>query len=227
MDTLTNAAVIAAADELRRRWGAIGHHGVRWRPAAWRRALPKESWATDTLDRLESWGDELIRRKHVAEFASDPLPLFVASSVWGYGPVGYGPSRVAAIIAAEGTQLAMKLTGIVAASQLGPAEAWDAITDQRRIHRFGVAFGTKFAYFASLSDDALDPRPLIADINTSWALWSVARIPRSIELRQSYLDYVKYAHHPDFDGYAPDEIEWALFSLGPSARRAARQSGCS
>jgi hypothetical protein len=222
--TLTNADVIASAKDHRKGQGSIADHRVSWRVDTWRRALPDEAWVTDTLDRLHEHDADQISRSQVAAFACDPLPLFVASNIWGYGSTGYGPSRVAAIIDNRNrSNLSERLTGSAAAALHGPDQAWKAITKEHRIPGFGIAFGTKFAYFASLVDESLDPRPLIADLNTSWALWYIAGIPRSVELIASYLEYIEYTHHPDFEGYSPDEVEWALFDLGRSVSKPRRR----
>lgn len=219
MDRLTNADVIAIARRHRDEMGSILQHHVDWKVDRWRRALPDEGWVTSTLEELHAEDRHHISRAQVSRFALNPMQLFVASNIWGYGPIGYGPSRVAAIIANNRTHLNESLSGIARAALVGPGNAWDTLAGMHRIRGFGVAFGTKFAYFASLVDPSLDRRPLIADLNTSWALWRVAEVPRSLEIRERYLDYIEYAHRPEFEGFAPDEIEWALFELGKTIER--------
>ena len=83
----------------------------------------------------------------------------------------------------------------------------------------GPAFATKFAYFAARKQQSNRTIPLIADINTSWAMWWLAGIPRSVELRENYLAYVDLAHKWGAeidDDYGVDEIERAVFILGQS-----------
>ena len=81
---------------------------------------------------------------------------------------------------------------------------------------FGPAFATKFAYFGARHQNAKSPIPLIADINTSWGVWELAKIARSVEKPTGYLQYVELAHewgvsHGEFGA---DEVERALFEIG-------------
>lgn len=136
---------------------------------------------------------------------------------WGFGNHGYGPRRTNDILAsAEPAEVRASLEGLISASRRNPADAWDAIKVQHRIKGLGAAFGTKVAYFAAFSDeDASQLRPLIADLNTSWAMWDLCRLPRSVERRSSYLQYVDLAHAwADALDCRPDDIELALFEHG-------------
>ena len=211
--------VIATALKRREKSGSVLNHSVTWNPNAWRRGLSNEKWIADTLDRLQASSESHISRQQVSDFAGDLRGLFLASNIWGFGTTGYGPARTARMIASAGDQLVSRLDGVVSASLRGPGEAWDSIRGHHKIRGLGVTFGTKLAYFASLSSDQMERRPLIADINTSWGVWDVARIPRSVELRDSYLKYVEYAQQPKFSGYRADEIELALFEIGQKVRR--------
>ncbi|CAN5839779.1 hypothetical protein BH23ACT8_BH23ACT8_03170 [soil metagenome] len=143
--------------------------------------------------------------------------LFVAAMAWGYGDRPYGPARVARILAASGPEtVRTNLTGLTGASRQRPAEAWNALRTTHRTKWLGPAFATKVAYFAAFS--SADPpavRPLIADANTSWAMWHLCGIPRSAERRSGYLDYVATAHRwADENGWRPDEVERAVFEIG-------------
>lgn len=141
---------------------------------------------------------------------------------WGYGDRAYGPARVAWILKANGPNtVRANLDALVEASRRGAAEAWDALRSTHRTEWLGPAFATKVAYFAAFSaDDSAAPRPLIADANTSWAMWDLCRIPRSVERRAGYLDYVDAAHRwADENGWRPDEVERALFDIGKDVPR--------
>lgn len=80
------------------------------------------------------------------------------------------------------------LEAIPQAAQIGPAEAWDTFTDEHKLKGLGPAFATKVAYFAALSvDDSAARCPLVVDLYTSWAMWDLVRLARSVSRRDSYL----------------------------------------
>lgn len=197
---------------------------IRWRPEGWDAAdlgslAQHLDLIADASDR--SHGSELlIRRRHVAAL-EDPAPRFLAAVIWGFGIVGYGPSRVAKIAADAGPRLDPALEAIDAAARTGEAEAWDAFTGSHKLRGLGPAFATKVAYFASLAvDDSATTAPLIADLNTSWAVWDLVGLPRSVERRASYLRYVELARQWASDlECRPDDVEWALFELGKDVPR--------
>jgi len=89
-------------------------------------------------------------------------------------------------------------------------------TKSAKLKFFGPAFATKFAYFGARHQKATSPIPLIADINTSWGSWELAKIPRSVEQLEGYLRYVKLAHDwgASYGEFGADEVERALFEIG-------------
>ena len=53
---------------------------------------------------------------------------------------------------------------------------------------------------------------LIADLNTSWAMYALVGLRRSVKWRDSYLAYVEIAHRwAAENSWSADEIEWAAF----------------
>jgi hypothetical protein len=56
-------------------------------------------------------------------------------------------------------------------------------------------------------------------------MWDLVALPRSVELRRSYLEYVEDAHRwASIHGWRADEVEWALFELGKTVDRSASSS---
>lgn len=205
---------------------SVVEQGIRWRPDRWLAAAlgtvtQKVEAVADRSEAREGC-ERLVRRRHVWE-ADDPVERFMASMIWGFGLVGYGPSRVAKIIRHEGTALRPKLEGIAAAASSGHDEAWQGIVRTHKIRGLGPAFGTKVAYFAGVRAAQPDLLPLIADVNTSWAMWDLVRVPRSCEQRGTYGQYVVLAHRWAGElGRRPDEIERALFEIGKQVRSGGR-----
>ena len=140
--------------------------------------------------------------------------------IFGYGPVGYGPSRVGRVIR-ENPDLIAKLNRQYETAASGPSSSWNSHTKADRLKYLGPAFATKFAYFAARKQNIVGMVPLIADINTSWAIWRLAGIRRSVELSAGYVDYVELAHSwgADVDGnHGADEVERSLFKMGATIR---------
>jgi hypothetical protein len=203
---------------------------IRWRPAAWKRPeleviRPEIEAAEHVSEELEG-GWRCIRRKHVLRLRSEfsERGVFAGAMIWGFGPVGYGAYRTARIVSSHSRdELGRRLVPLAVAASRGPEEAWDAITDKETgIRGLGPAFGTKITYFlARGADQPSAPLPLIADINTSWAIWDLCAIPRSAFGRSNYLRYVETAHHWAQELQCPvDEIERALFEHGKTVREA-------
>jgi Putative 8-oxoguanine DNA glycosylase OGG-like protein len=172
---------------------------IEWRPDRWLDAdlgtLRKH--VGEIADRCESTstsGVRRIRRRHVFDLVELPSALFLAAMIWGYGGTGYGPWRVGRMRRRAGSTFNSKLERLITASRLGPKETWSAITAGNRMVGLGPAFGTKIAYFAAFEAESGGRKPLIADANTSWAVWSLEGIPRSVERRDTYLEYVDLAY---------------------------------
>ena len=95
-----------------------------------------------------------VVRSFCTEAATSPeaaLRAFLATMVWGYGRVGYGPFRVERILAATpdaGVRL-QNAAGELADS--GPVHAYTLLGDDGvgQLPGLGPAFGTKFLYFCS------------------------------------------------------------------------------
>lgn len=192
---------------------------IRWTPAKWAGAplgllAVHVERVASVSDPSSTPGDLLVRRRHVVGLA-DPAEQFLASMIWGMGRTAYGPARVSAIAEQAGSGLDGALDGIARAARRGAAEAWDAFVDSHKLRRLGPAFASKFAYFASLADDPAARGPLIVDLNTSWAMWDLVGLKRSVEQRGAYLEYVAIAQRWAAElGCRPDDIELAVFEIG-------------
>lgn len=210
--------------------GPIEEHGVPWNPDWWHRAnLPVLRVGIERVAAIsdpEVGGWLRVRRHHVRSLAPAPgdeiWTFFAAVMIWGYGSTGYGAARVQRILwARPKATVERNLAALVDAARRGPGQAWDTMRTSHRTHLLGPAFATKVAYFAAFSaPEPPVPAPLIADANTSWALWDLCRIPRSVEQRGSYLRYVDLAHAWAADkGWRPDDVERALFEIGKDVPR--------
>lgn len=205
---------------------------IRWTPGKWT-GVPLGvlgqyvEHAVGVSEPSSTPGDLLIRRRHVVCLA-EPAAQFLASMIWGMGRNAYGPARVAAIAETAGGQLEDSLEGIGQAARRGAADAWDAFVATHRVVGLGPAFASKFAYFASVASDPTVSGPLIVDLNTSWAMWDLVGLKRSVERRDGYLKYVALAQRWAAEvGCRPDDVELAVFEIGKkvlAARRAAKKS---
>lgn len=205
---------------------SVLEQGVPWRPSNWERpglrVLQSEILAARDIseDRGDGW--VLIRRLHVLELAkrgTDPLACFLASMVWGFGDRGYGAARTERVVDPYSRDhLRVRFHEFAEAALAGPATSWDAITSSHKVKHLGPAFGTKVTYFfAAAAHDPPSPLPLIADANTSLAMWKLCGLSRSSWRRSAYLEYVDQAHMWAADlGCRVDEIERALFDIGRS-----------
>ena len=212
------SVVIAKVTELQKSDNVMSQL-IKWNPRNWE--VPKlgmfETQISKFADKCQTVGStHVIRRGEVIDFSETIEDVFIGAMIFGYGPVGYGPSRVGRVIR-ENPDLIEKLNHQYESAAKGSETSWHSHTKQDKVKYFGPAFATKFAYFAARHQKAKGDVPLIADLNTSWAMWWLADIPRSVERDDSYLAYVKLAHAwgTEVGGdYGVDEIERAIFNLG-------------
>lgn len=196
---------------------------IQWNPMPWEEVFIGH---TRLLDELASHvaESEGIARAFVHERAGeDPVELFLLAMTWGWGLVGYGPTRVANILRQQ--EAAAKLGRIVeAARSHGAAAGWTALLDSDRLPGLGMAFGTKLLYFAAFTVDQL-PKPLILDAIVREALQSAApgTVPRAGKTvwRDDYVRYLAlaadWAADPTWN-QPPDVVEYGLFSQGGRRR---------
>ena len=198
---------------------------VRWNPARWSAPRLRRPAAIAAEHSSAGKGGELLldRRQvmKIAASADDPVVSFVATMIWGHGVRGYGARRVEDILSSAGTSLHGRLDGIAAAARQDAAAAWDAFMTTHKLVGLGPAFASKFAYFDAFA--AGPPRtslpPLIVDLNTSWAMWDLVQLARSVERRDGYLEYIRLVVDWAATDWRPDEIELALFEIGKGVPR--------
>jgi hypothetical protein len=211
--------VLAKVKDLREKYGNVMFQEVKWNPRSWE--IPQlamfETQISMFTDSCQGSGDSyVIRRGDVIELSKSIEDVFIGAMIFGYGLVGYGASRVGRVIR-ENHDLVDRLNCQYEAAAEGPESSWNSHTKQHRAKYLGPAFATKFAYFAARHQEVKGNVPLIADLNTSWAMWWLAGIPRSVEQHDSYMEYVNLAHAwgDELSGdYGADEIERAIFELG-------------
>lgn len=188
---------------------------VRWRREPWAEVFAGHEPLMNQLgEHVDAEGG--IKRDFVhARAAGDPVELFLLAMAWGYGPVGYGPRRTAAILSEP--ESTANLTAIVEASRTGGAEGgWKALFRTNPVNRFKMSFGTKLLYFAGFATDE-GPRPLILDefvrkafqreVDTAMPLR-----PRRVTL-DDYLNYCQIGEDWSEELGRPDVLEYALFDL--------------
>ena len=103
--------------------------------------------------------------KVTAEDRAVQRDAFIAAMVWGYGRVGYGPSRVERIMAQPGFEEQLADVTRITLEQGGPA-AFEHIRQQRKsgvgcLKHLGAAFGTKYLYFLTKAHRESDIAPVL------------------------------------------------------------------
>ena len=212
--------------EQRRQDGEVTGQAIWWDPSKWQ--TPNLKAAVQLVaEHTDARADErsLITRQNVFDLITsqhDPMTGFVGAMIWGYGINGLGPHRVETLVGDAGARIRGKLDGIADAAGEDAAAAWDAFTAKHKIDGLGPAFASKYAYFVAFADGppATDTPPLIVDANTSWAMWDLMQLARSVERRSGYLEYVHIAVEWAREARVrADTVEWALFEIGKAVPR--------
>ena len=206
-------------------------HGVGWSADAW---LSRSDWDGEARAHVQALAATLpevpehdgrlwITRADVFDRSeeADGLDLYLAAMAWGYGRVGYGAWRTAAVLRRNGAVGVRRTVDRLRGMALDPSSdsfrAWSA-GGEAKLTGVGTAFASKLAYFAAY-DRSSGRGPLIADVNTSWALWALTGIESSRVSARRYEQYVAWAQD-QASGLRcrSDDIERALFELGPTVR---------
>lgn len=223
-------------------WAALTEpeeDSIEFRPAAWRDLLERydAEWSerpdlkagVSTVSRVQVHAlSARVRSRTTDERAHGILTLFLWSQIWGYGPTGYGPHRVARIL--DGTT--RRVPSVSAREALtscyetlldrGPVEAYSLMANKYWVRGFGPAFLTKFLYFGGSACEhshnaSRAPAPLILDALVSRAIkqeygikygpgWGTQRY-------REYLEFMRREAHERYD-VQPDQLERALFEVG-------------
>ncbi len=206
-------------------------HAVWWNVQAWSDA---PSWKHRTRARVLALGDtlddgsrtdgwRLISRSDVFDRRGDSLDLFLAAMAWGFGNRGYGWRRTSDIINCAGEARVRRTVDELrrATTEHGYEAAWRAWSrnGEAKLQGLDTAFASKVAYFAAF-DRSECTGPLIADLNTAWTMWVLTGMWDSRTSANLYRQYVEWAELQARSLHCrPDDIERALFALGPDVRR--------
>lgn len=182
----------------------------------------------DVLGRLPATVDRQSTRDVVLfEFeAGRVLSAFVSAMIWGYGTVGYGPTRVrwvltgkksaetvsAPVLPSVGDRLA---AGARKVRENGPKDAFHLMNNEGHIKHLRASFFTKWLYFASALSGPDDPAaaPIL---DNQVAIWLADNADVSLHLNDtnSYGDYLELlaAWGQPYDR-TPVQVEKAIFGL--------------
>ena len=219
------AELVAGLSEVEKMIGVLQNkchvldQNVQWYPERWRASGLERFYNSVELfsKKCVRDGDNYqISRRNVIDVSRNVDDVFIGAMIFGYGDRGYGPSRVKRVLQENEKIFERNLQVQYEASKNGPEASWVSHTKTGKLKYFGPAFATKFAYFGARYQKVESSVPLIADIDTSWGSWELAKIPRSVQKLEGYLRYVELAHewgalHGDFGA---DEVERALFEIG-------------
>lgn len=219
--------VLRKVEDLRKTNGNVMSHQVRWKPTSWERqglGVYKHQISKFAAECRQVDQQHVISRQDVITLSESAEGVFIGAMIFGYGLIGYGPSRVEQIVQVNHDLIA-KLNRQYKAAVGGSRKSWVSHTQEDRVKYLGPAFATKFAYFAARKQRIGQIVPLIADINTSWAMWNLAGIPSSVKSQESYMAYVDLAHNwgKNIESeFGADEVELALFKIGVDMRKTFR-----
>lgn len=208
--------------ELVRSWsdrGRPAQPGIEWDRKQWIDAFPEHR---DLLESLPDALDRLSVATHARDASAGNLEArraFVVVMTWGFGLVGYGPWRTRRIL--DGTQdSAARLCATAQALRTsGPLAAYAELAGQSRLAWLGPAFGTKYLYFCSPTNQlpvALILDRLVADwlqTNTGVDLdpvpWSPATYGHYLMLIENWATRL---------GVPADALECCIFEAQASTR---------
>lgn len=193
-------------------------HGIPFSPAAWQAvgvSLPHLVVTAEAIRRQDGFNLGKLPQIGTANWQ-----LFCTSFVFGYGSVGYGPSRFVAITSR--TRRSDLCTIISEArrrlAQCGPLSAYDYLRgrgSKRIVPYWGPAFFTKLLYFADPSH-----RALILDNQMAWIVHELTGIEHLVDnrgrsecwTRWRYAVYLAWMHQvAEQSEVQPDFLEYALF----------------
>jgi hypothetical protein len=204
---------------------------IEWNPANWTEVGTSAFPAGATIQHLErasvpsARGRPALTRQAVREThaALGPRGGFVAALVWGFGPTGYGASRVRKILGSPSAAAIVEDIWDTAATE-GARAGFSALWEngRSRITGLGTAFGTKVLYFAA-TNDTPDPAPLVLDrfvykgahrLAAEGAIADASRVPdpRRYLASATYADFCAWAEQQSPG--ASDEVEYVLFKHG-------------
>jgi hypothetical protein len=189
-------------------------------PKRWRRALEGQAKGLEALpERLDRASVRAFVTACLAE--GDPVLAFIATQIWGYGKTNYGPSRLAAALASSRLPDAL-LAACDLLDARDPVGACRMLCVDHRIPQTGMAFGTKFLFFADGYRRAL----ILDRLIRQWLLeHAQVRLSGGRDERE-YAVWLLLAEGWAADlGISSADVELAIFSDALPARSAWRSSG--
>lgn len=206
-------------------------HGGAWKSTVWaaglqgsdQRLIEAVHRLSQRLPAADVGQPQKITRADV--FATtDPFDRFVATMAWGFGPAGYGWWRTRDIVSRAGVGDVVALVeALQDAGANSPESTWSVLFDTHRLDRLGLSFATKVGYFAGYDRDR-EVGPLIIDRRTAWATWALVDV---WEYRDAgtYAQYVRRCEQwARTLGCRSDDVERALFVIGPHVRQFYREA---
>lgn len=176
----------------------------------WTEAFPVEEKFLNSLPKKLDRGK--VREVCDSDFYS-VLQKFLATMVWGYGDIGYGPYRVSQMLG-QANSLHILESAIQVARSSGPLHAY-AYFAGNRIKILGPSFGSKFLNFVTPREvgspiyDSLIARWVgtfakedFLGVSTSSELWNLNTYSR-------YWHWIKF--HAEKFGKYPDQMELGIF----------------
>lgn len=143
-----------------------------------------------------------------AERSESWAEAFVATQVWGYGGIGYGPHRTRQVLARPNADAVLTETVSLLVDE-GAVAAYEALNT---LHGLGPAFFTKFLYFVGLALPEVkgprppDPRPSAGrgptptrDGSRTCAWLRVVRSDRPVDLARQWLELSPVRRLPPVD----------------------------
>jgi hypothetical protein len=168
-----------------------------------------------------------VRRADLYQLNQD-MQLFVATMVWGFGPLGFGPARVENMLATARCQSILQ--NIIATARTATLDTMFGNlfkpNGRGRIYGLGTAFGTKLLHVAGHQRPEGD-MPLVYDKRVWTSLSALPRYPgpppkpTGWVASSQYADYCRWAGK--FAKRASNrigqrrtgaDVEYALFTLG-------------
>lgn len=138
------------------------------------------------------------------------VAIFIASQIWGYGQVGYGPFRLA-----EG--LAQPTLGAVLSATRSlldhdePVEAFRELCVRHELPWVGTAFGTKFLHFADAAGHAL----ILDSVVAGWLKEHAGLKFRCLRNVREYATWLELAAAwADQSETTPERVELLVFTDG-------------
>lgn len=155
--------------------GRSAQPSARWSRLSWRSMFPEHAEWLETVPNPIARG-EVTALAAGATTPEGALRAFIASMIWGYGPVGYGAWRTKRVLESndDAGERLMEVAQVV-----HDRDGFAGFRDlaDRPLKYLGVAFGTKYLYFLSLSSaakrgeaDGTSLAPVLDDVVRRWIL---------------------------------------------------------